>query len=54
MSVNCEFDSPSALKCSFPLQVRAGVSVQVLQLRPGEEIQVRPVQGLSRRDSQRL
>lgn len=38
----------------FPLQVRTGVSLQILQLRFGEEIQVRALQGLSRRDPPRL
>lgn len=38
----------------FSLQVRTGVSLQILQLRFGEEIQVRSVQGLSRGDPQGL
>lgn len=40
--------------CFSLLQVWTGVSLQILQLRFGEEIQVRSIQGLSRGDPQGL
>lgn len=45
---------PEVIICSSASQVRTGMPLQILQLRFGEEIQTRSVQGLSRRDPPRL